>query len=84
MEKHPFVKTLQFLDLSKIITYHIIGKNHTITHRKCTGVVLAIVGVCIAHGFASADIFIIKLFGDVVGYALHGIGIIPFIEQLET
>lgn len=40
-------------------------------------------GVAIALWASHIEIFIIHFIGDIIGYALHGIGLIPYIGDLE-
>lgn len=69
-------------NLPRIISYHLFGKNHTSTHRKGTGVLLMIIGVAISkQPFFEA--YIIHGIADLVGYAIHGLGLTPFVESTE-
>lgn len=78
-------KFLNSLDLSRYIAMHVLGNKHTIIHRKIIGTLLMIIGVCgvklFSHNFNS---IIIHITSDILGYAFHGIGLIPLINGLEA
>jgi hypothetical protein len=40
-------------------------------------------GVGIAKASALSDLFVVHYVSDLIGYAIHGIGFIPFINQIE-
>lgn len=75
------LKTLSKCDLTKPLTDHIAGKNHTKTHRRCVGGVILIIGVLISK--LGGDIVVLHVVFDAFGYALHGVGLIPFIADIE-
>lgn len=69
-------------NLPKVISSHLFGENHSPAHRKGTGVVLMIIGVAISkQPFIEAHI--IHGLADLIGYAIHGLGLTPFIESTE-
>lgn len=72
---------IKYLNLPKIIAYHIHGKNHSTRHHMVCGVVVMGTGV----GIAKASHFVDPVAGfflDAVGYLIHGMGAMPFIEHL--
>ncbi len=71
------------LDISKPICNHLIGEHHSQTHRKATGVIIMVFGVGITKFLLIFDPMIIHFIGDIVGYAFHGIGLLPFVNSLE-
>jgi hypothetical protein len=78
-----FMRLLSKLNLSKWIASHLIGKNHSIIHRQITGIAIMIFGVGLAKLFGELSIDYVRFFGDILGYGLHGIGLIPFVHTIE-
>lgn len=72
---------LQKLNVSKHICVHLIGKHHTKKHQQITGAAVMFTGVIIAKSAVHGSV-IEAVFFDVVGYAIHGIGLIPFVETI--
>lgn len=58
----------------------LIGKHHTPTHRGVAGVTLMAIGVTIAK-HAPHSPFVFALVLDGIGYFLHGLGAVPFVES---
>lgn len=58
----------------------VLGKNHSILHRMVAGFLMAAVGVFVAKHGAS---WVNEYLADGVGYGLHGVGLVPFIEYLS-
>jgi len=60
----------------------LLGHNHPIHHRLMAGGTVMVVGVTIAHTVAMVvpQVHTVVFIGDLVGYLIHGIGAIPFIE----
>lgn len=71
------------IDVSKHIAHHIAGKDHTVVHRRITGGIIMALGVGLVKLSLMSPIPIIHFFGDLVGFAIHGIGLIPFIKGIE-
>jgi hypothetical protein len=78
-------KFLLIIDPSRYIANHVLGSKHTLTHRKVIGTILIIIGVSgvklFSHKF---DSVIIHITSDILGYAFHGIGLLPWITGLEN
>lgn len=74
---------LSKVNISKYVTNHLVGEHHTLTHRRITGVIIMITGVGIYKLACITDITLIHFGGEVLGYAIHGMGLIPFAEKLE-
>lgn len=70
---------VQNLNVTKTVCNHLIGENHSNMHRLLTGVIIMSAGVFISK---SGNGFVMHIIADVVGYAIHGIGLIPFVENL--
>lgn len=76
---------IDFIHLPKAICHHAIGKDHTLAHRMWAGFGIMIFGVSTAKAAALmpdpiAHHFIVHYGLDLMGYAIHGLGAIPFIE----
>lgn len=69
-------------NVPRIISYHLFGKDHTSRHRKFTGVTLMIFGVALSKQ-SFFESHLIHGLADLVGYAIHGLGLTPFIEGIE-
>lgn len=69
------------LNVSKVICNHLIDEKHTDRHRCFAGVFIMVIGVSISkiHVAYIAVHFLL----DGVGYAIHGIGLIPFVDALS-
>lgn len=63
----------------RVMCNHLFGETHTKKHRIWTGIGITISGVCIAK--IHMDNFIAYLFIDLVGYGLHGLGLLPVFEH---
>lgn len=78
-------KFLNSIDPSRFIAKHVLGPKYTLTHRKVIGTLLMILGVCgvkiFSHEF---DSIIVHIVTDILGYAFHGIGLLPWITGLEN
>jgi len=69
------------LNLPKHICNHLLNdKNHSHVHRMCVGLIIMPIGVFISKCFA--DIHVAHFLCDIVGYAIHGVGLVPFIEVI--
>ena len=82
MEKQKVVILLQRVCIIRPVCNHLIGEHHTFTHRAVVGVVVMVFGVVVAESGAHADLAIAKIAADTVGFGLHGIGLVPFVEKL--
>lgn len=77
------LRLLDKINVSRYILKHLLGDNHTDKHRKCVGIVIMASGVCLVKATMAIDSFTLHIIGDVVGYAIHGIGLIPFVSDIE-
>ena len=59
---------------------NLFGEKHTPNHRMVVGSVFMITGVGVAKLFP--EVIIVHYFMDLFGYAIHGMGLMPFLEQL--
>ena len=75
---------LHCLDFSYHISNHLIGPDHTPTHRKVVGVLIMVFGGSLIGIIGEIGHNIIyHVLGDVIGNGVHGIGLIPFIKDVE-
>jgi hypothetical protein len=71
-------------DVPKAVRSHLLGAHHTARHRYITGGIIMIVGVSMVKLISPMiSSHIVHIFLDVVGYSLHGIGLIPMIKAFE-
>lgn len=75
---------LYYLNVPYHVSNHIVGKHHTPTHRRIVGMFVMLIGVTLAHAAQHISNIIISMFGDLVGYSIHGTGLIPFIHDIEN
>lgn len=79
MNKHSFIDKV---NLSKHLASHIVGENHTPKHRRIAGFFIAVFGLSLAE-YSSHLGIVIKMVGDLIGFSLHAIGAIPYLNDLE-
>lgn len=69
-------------NIPHLICNHIIGKEHKIQHRITVGTAIMMIGVLISKSGGGISLIIIHYLFDAIGYGLHGIGLIPWIEYI--
>ena len=67
----------------RLISTGLFGEHHTLTHRCLVGAGVMVVGVNMAHASEFFAIGVIKLTVDGIGYLIHGIGAVPFIDLIH-
>lgn len=67
------------VNVSKVVCDHLIGEEHTQRHRMITGLIIIVLGVGISK--IPTSIHVIHWMADAVGYGVHGLGCVPFIER---
>lgn len=72
------------LDLSKKVYSHLLGENHTPTHRKIAGVIIMFVGIGFIKTIYIVPFEMVHIVGDVIGAFIHGVGTLPFIENITN
>ena len=73
---------LHLCNLPREICHKLLGKEHTPKHRMMAGVGVMVGGVFIANVLPTMLHFPGAHFMfDMIGYAVHGLGAIPFIEH---
>lgn len=68
--------------LSKRICNHLLGEEHTLVHRLSVGAIILFCGVCVSKIHFEAMLF--HIIFDGVGYTIHAIGAIPFLEMIVS
>lgn len=81
MKKGKIV-SLHKVNLPKVVCDHLVGKSHTVSHRYTTGVIIMSLGVGLTKVVFLFEGGFIHILGDIVGYAVHGLGAVPFIDGL--
>lgn len=81
--KNAISRLIHKMDVSRYATNHLIGKDHTIAHRRVAGVIIMFFGVTIVKVTTHIPVDIVHWLGDIVGYGIHGIGLIPFASSVE-
>lgn len=75
-------KILPKIDITRLVCEHLVGEEHSKTHRFTVGVVIMSMGVGLTKVVFIFEPALIHFIGDVLGYGFHGIGAIPFVEYL--
>jgi hypothetical protein len=76
-------KIVRIAYLPRLICIHLIGEHHTHGHRMIVGTVFIFIGVIIAKGSAMIGHSLpLHIAGDALGYAIHGMGFVPFGEYV--
>jgi hypothetical protein len=71
------------VNLAKLVATHLVGKQHSHTHRIMVGLCFIIIGVVIGEYLVviiPGTLFHILASG--FGYTLHGFGVIPIINKI--
>lgn len=71
-------------NLPKIICNHLLGNQHCHRHRMVVGVLVMLTGVFIATATHESQYQTVQYAGDTMGYLIHGMGCIPFIDFLTS
>jgi hypothetical protein len=82
MEEKEILESVKRANLMRPLCKHLVGEEHGFIHHAIAGVSVMVVGVLIAEYSAHVDTEVAHVAGDAVGYALHGIGLVPFVERL--
>lgn len=78
------IKTkIDSMNLSKYIACHLIGNEHTNTHRRLIGTVIIFTGVILIK-VEFVSIFVVNCLQEVVGVLFHAVGAIPFVTVIES
>ncbi len=60
----------------------LLGEQHPVKYRMATGVFVMAVGVTIAKTMGHGPYILVSFLADAIGYGLHGIGLVPFVDHL--
>ncbi len=66
----------------KHICCHVLGPNHTSTHRALAGTITLLIGFLIVHTPISNSY--IHSTCEIVGWSFHGLGLHPIIEKFKS
>ena len=75
-------EALNKINAARVISDHLVGKHHTERRRMVVGVVIMSVGVGISGAGAEVGVHAVKFVAEAIGYLIHGIGCVPFIDRL--
>lgn len=75
-------KIAEKINLPLIICNHLFGEKHSHIHRMSAGMVVMTCGVLISKSAGDVHYVIVHLLADGIGYMIHGIGAVPYIEYL--
>lgn len=67
------------VNVTRVVCNHLVGEGHTEGHRMITGAIIIIVGVGISK--VPTSIHAIHWVADAVGFGIHALGCVPFIER---
>lgn len=70
----------RIFDLPHALCLWLIGEEHHIAHRMVAGFCIMAVGVGVAKSAHAAPHIIVQGGLDLMGYFIHGLGAVPFIE----
>lgn len=65
-------------NITKPVFDSLLSKKYTHFHRMTTGVMVMIVGVAVAKVAGHSPNLLYAGIGDMLGYAIHGVGLTPF------
>lgn len=74
------IRIVTILNLPRHLCRAALGKDHTVAHRMAAGTVIMVGGVVLSK--TTVPGLDLHLFFDLVGYLIHGIGAVPFVEYL--
>lgn len=75
-------RALSKINIPKAICYKLIGKHHKPGHRMIVGAAFMFSGVMVAHSGFFFQMILIQASLDMVGYGIHALGSVPFLEWL--
>lgn len=63
---------------------HLLDPKHSVKHRFRAGTVIMCTGVAVVKASMLIDMWLIHFIADVIGYGIHGIGLIVFAHLVEN
>jgi cyanate permease len=76
---HRLIRKFNFIHL---LLDNLLGSEHTHAHRMGCGAFVMALGVAVAHYFAAAEIEVLRMAADGVGYLIHAIGAMPVADYM--
>lgn len=73
---------IKFINLPRALCNHIIGEHHSVSHRLFAGGIVMVVGVSTAKTAVFFQFFPLHLGVDLIGYLIHAMGAVPYIELM--
>lgn len=68
--------------MNKNLCNHLLGEGHSHRHRMIVGILTMFIGVVVAK--VGSPTLILHCITETLGFGLHAIGAIPFIEYVNT
>lgn len=79
------VRKMQHTNPIRSICDHLLGEHHTLSHRLAVGFVVIMLGVTTVQGAHHvSSIWVLAYMIDAGGYALHGVGLMPYLELIQN
>lgn len=75
-------RLLNVVNVPKKVCTALLGDKSKARHRMLVGFIFMLVGVLISKLCIYLDNTFIDILGDLLGYAIHGTGCVPFIDFL--
>lgn len=69
---------VQTISIAQIIYNHLVDEKHSVIHKMLCGAFIMIAGVVISKSGTG----VYHYFTDMVGYGVHGFGLVPFIDKI--
>lgn len=80
---NQLVKIIDAVNVSKHLSDHLVGKHHTDMHRRGFGFLIMALGVALVNLGRLPELHIIHYASELIGGAMHGIGLIPYASSVE-
>lgn len=75
-------RILNACNVPKKLCKSLLGEKEKPIHRMIIGLLFMAIGVSIAKFCADSGNTFVGFFGDIIGYGIHGTGLVPFIDVL--
>ncbi len=79
--KPKILRAIRVANLPREICNHLHGEHHPLSHRMWVGLVVMMSGVSVAH-MAGGLPHLLALVVDMLGYGIHALGAVPYLEWL--
>jgi hypothetical protein len=76
--------SIQRFNVPRIVVQSAFGQHHTRKHRLAAGLIIMAFGVMIAKTGGDVHVYGLHYVFDGLGYLVHAIGGIPFLELFES